>query len=69
MAVRRRQVKPSYQEIEVLRAEQEAVSDALREQIEALEGERDQALRGLELLTEALRRSGCCDPNARAGSS
>ena len=68
MAMRRRQVKPSYQELEVLRAEQEALSNALREQIQALEAERDQALRGLELLTEALRHSGCCDPNARAGS-
>ena len=68
MAVRRRQVKPSYQELEVLRAEQEAVSNALREQIEALEGERDQALHGLELLTDALRHSGCCDPDANAGS-
>ncbi len=69
MAVRRGQVKPTYQELEVLRAEQEAASNALREQIEALEAERDQAIRGLELLTEALRHSGCCEPNARAGSS
>ena len=41
--------------------ELEATIGALRQQIRALEDERDQARNGLDFLTEALRRRGCCD--------
>ena len=61
MAVQERQVNLSYEELEALCGEREALLNSLQEQVYALKLERDQALRGLELLTEASRRRGCCD--------
>ena len=68
MAVRERQVNLSYEELEALYGERETLLDSLQEQVHALKLERDQALRGLEFLTEALRRRGCCDPDTSEGS-
>ncbi len=68
MAVRERQVNLSYEELEALCGERETLLDSLQQQVHALKLERDQALRGLELLTEALRRRGCCDPDSNEGS-
>lgn len=59
---------PSYQQLEALNSERESLVQTLREQIHELELERDQALRGLELLTESLRRRGCCDHDTLEGS-
>ena len=61
-------VNLSYEELVTLYAEQEAVLNALREQIRALERERDQALTGFHHLTEALRRRGCCDHEPKDGA-
>ena len=68
MAVRERQVNLSYEELEALYGERETLLDSLQEQVHALKLERDQALRGLEFLTEALRRRGCCDHDTSEGS-
>jgi len=35
----------------------------LRDQVRALETERDQARHGITVLERALRRQGCCDSN------
>ncbi len=64
MAVRERQVNLSYEELEALCGERETLLDSLQQQVQALKLERDQALRGLELLTEALRRRGCSYPHS-----
>lgn len=66
MALRKSDISLSYDELEALASERETALHTLRQQVRALEMERDQALRGLELLTEALRRRGCCDPNEGA---
>ncbi len=58
----------SYQQLEALNSEREALVQTLREQIHELEMERDQALRGLELLTDSLRRRGCCAHDTLEGS-
>ena len=68
MAVRERQVNLSYEELAALCEERETLLDSLQEQVQALKLERNQALRGLELLTEALRRRGCCDPDTSEAS-
>ena len=68
MAVREKQVNLSYEELEALCGERETLLDALQQQVHALKLERDQALRGLELLTEASRRRGCCDQDTSEGS-
>ncbi len=68
MAVTAGNVNLSYQELEALCGERETLAHTLRQQILAVEAERDQALRGLELLTEALRRRGCCDHDTTSGS-
>lgn len=68
MAFRDGEVNLSYQELEAVCGEQETLVHALRQQIRSLEGERDQALRGLEVLTEALRRRGCCDHDTGGGA-
>ncbi len=68
MAVRERQVNLSYQELETLCGERATLLDALQHEVHALKLERDQALRGLELLTEALRRRGCCDHDTSEAS-
>ncbi|OGO50638.1 MAG: hypothetical protein A2148_00760 [Chloroflexi bacterium RBG_16_68_14] len=68
MAARGGKVNLSHRELKTGGGEQEALLHALRQQIRDLESERDQALRGLELLTEALRRRGCCDHHTNGGS-
>jgi hypothetical protein len=68
MAFRDGEVNLSYEELEALCGERETILHTLRQQVHAREAERDQALRGLELLTEALRRRGCCDHDT-SGSS
>ena len=67
MAVQERQVNLSYQELETLCGERQALLLALQQQVQALKVERDRALRGLELLTEASRRRGCCDDETGEG--
>lgn len=68
MAVRDGEVNLSYEELEALCGERESLVHALRQQIQALEADRDQALHGLHLLTEALRRRGCCDHDTSSAS-
>ena len=63
MAVQDGQVNLSYRELKALFDQQEGLIQTLRQQLVALEGERDQALGGVEALTHALRRRGCCDPD------
>lgn len=54
----------SYDQLETFCSERETKLQALQRRIKELEGERDQALNGLELITLGLRRRGCCDtPN------
>jgi hypothetical protein len=45
-----------------------AENEALREQVRALEQERDGTMRGIEVLTHGLRRRGCCDHEPSNGS-
>jgi hypothetical protein len=45
-----------------------AENEALRDQVRALERERDGAMRGIEVLTDGLRRRGCCDHEPSNGS-
>ena len=58
MAVQDGQVNLSYRELKALFDQQEGLIQTLRQQLVALEGERDQALGGVEALTHALRRRG-----------
>ena len=54
----------SYEQLETLCGERETMLHTLQRRIKALEGERDQALNGLAVITRGLRRRGCCDaPN------
>ena len=54
----------SYEQLETLCSERETMVHTLQSRIKDLEGERDQALNGLEVITRGLRRRGCCDaPN------
>ena len=62
------EVNLSYAELRTLCAEQETLLQSLLEQLQAAEDERDRAMRGLELLTEALRRRGCCDHDTNGGA-
>lgn len=68
MALQESPVNLSFDELETLYHEREDVIRSLREQVHALELERDQALHGLHMLTEALRRRGCCDGHTSVGS-
>ena len=61
MEIRNGRVKVSYEELKALHDEDEGLLRSLRDRVVALEGERDQALNGLDELTKALRRRGCCD--------
>ena len=61
MAVRQKQVKPSSHELTARCAATEAEVHTLRDRIRAVEDERDQARQGLQFLSDALRRRGCCD--------
>ena len=54
----------SYEQLETLCSERETMLHTLQRRIKDLEAERDQALNGLEVITQGLRRRGCCDaPN------
>lgn len=54
----------NYEQLETLCSERETMLHTLQRRIKDLEGERDQALNGLEVITRGLRRRGCCDsPN------
>jgi hypothetical protein len=68
MAPENGDVNPSYTDLHALCAEQETLLQSLLEQLQAAEDERDRAMRGLELLTEALRRRGCCDHETNGGA-
>ena len=68
MTVRDAEVNLSYAQLQALCDERETAVYALRKEIAAIELQRDQALRGLELLTEALRRRGCCDHDTNNAS-
>lgn len=68
MAFRDGEVNLSYEELEALCGERETLVNTLRQQIRALEAEREQTLQGLNILTEALRRRGCCDHDTSGGS-
>jgi hypothetical protein len=61
MASQDRVVNLHQAELQKLCSEQETLLTSLLEQLQAAEDQRDQAQRGMELLTEALRRQGCCD--------
>ena len=68
MTVRNGEVNLSHAELQALCDERETIVHALRQEIAAIELQRDQALRGLELLTQALRRRGCCDHDTNNAS-
>ena len=68
MTVRHSEVNLSYEQLEALCSERETMLHTLRQQIKDLETECDQALQGLELLTDALRRRGCCDSDTNGAS-
>ncbi len=68
MAVRDQQVNLAYEQLAALCDARESLVQDLRQQLFALQRERDQALAGLEFLTAALRRRGCCDPEPNARS-
>jgi hypothetical protein len=53
-------VNPSYDELAQLRDEHEARIFALRARVVVLEKERDEARAGFQVMTQALRRRGCC---------
>jgi len=57
-------VNPSYDELARLRDEHEARISALRARVVVVENERDEAQAGFRLMTQALRRRGCCDTHA-----
>lgn len=61
MVSKSKQVSLSYQELEALCGERETLAYTLRQQLRAMELERDEARGAMERLTEALRRRGCCD--------
>ena len=61
MAGRSRSVNLPAPGIDALRIEHEAVVRSLRDQIEALQRQLEEARGGIDHLTDALRRSGCCD--------
>jgi hypothetical protein len=62
------QVNPSYDELSRLRDEHEARISALRARIVVLEKERDEARAGFRLMTQALRRRGCCEPHTNGNA-
>lgn len=64
MVIHDGRVRVSYEELEALFHEQETLVDALREQVQVLERERDEVRQGLDVLTDAMRRRGCCDHDA-----
>lgn len=64
MTVDRGQTKLTYEELEALYDERETLLHALHQQVHALELERDEVRHGLDILTEAMRRRGCCDHDA-----
>jgi hypothetical protein len=68
MAVRRHKINLGLHELLARQAEHDLVVDTLRSQIAELERERDEARAGLEFMTVALRRQGCCDSHASNGS-
>ena len=55
-----------YERLEALCGEHEATIDTLRRRLKDLEAERDQALNGLGVITQGLRRRGCCDSDQTA---
>ena len=68
MTVQHPEVALSYEELESLCSERNTLVHTLRQQIRDLETQRQQAIQGIELLTAALRRRGCCDHEAAEGS-
>lgn len=61
MTTLRLQVKRPYKELEARCASQQDELDALRTLLRTAERERDEVRQGLEHLTIAFRRRGCCD--------
>ncbi len=68
MTVQHTEVALSYEELEALCSERNTLVHTLRQQIRDLETQRQQAIQGIELLTDALRRRGCCDHESTDGS-
>lgn len=62
------EVNLSYAELRTLCAEQETLLQSLLEQLQAAEDERDRVMRGIDFLTRALRRRGCCDHETNGGA-
>ena len=56
----------SYEQLETLCSERKTMLHTLQRKIIDLEAERDQALNGLEVITQGLRRRGCCDAHHHA---
>ena len=56
-----RVVNLSQDELQTICTEQETLLASLLEQLQAAEDERGRAMRALEILTDALRRRGCCE--------
>ena len=67
MASQNGEVNLSYEELQAQYLEQALLVEALEERVQAAEDERDRSTRGIEFLTQALRRRGCCDHAARNG--
>ena len=68
MAVQHTEATLSYEELEALCGERNTLVHTLRQQIRDLETQLQQAIQGIELLTDALRRRGCCDHESTNGS-
>ncbi len=68
MASGERHLNLSYRELEKLCSEQESLLQSLLDQLQAAEDERDKAMHGLDLLTQASRRRGCCEHESNGHS-
>ncbi len=68
MAFRDGEINLSYKELEALCGERESLVHSLRQQVHDLEKQRDEARQGMNILTEALRRRGCCDHDSNGNA-
>jgi len=67
MASQNGEVNLTYEELQAQYLEQALLVEALEERVRATEDERDRSMRGIEFLTQALRRRGCCDSHTNGG--
>jgi septal ring factor EnvC (AmiA/AmiB activator) len=61
MTIRKAHNKRTSRKLEAACEEHERVIESLRQQVRAVEQDRDEIRQGFEELTRALRHRGCCD--------